>query len=120
MNTLPSGPIYQLSPWRHPFRFAGLSIRRFVIRELRRFHIRDDNNATSPLDGDFDGGEIPHELQHFQRGELVPFKGLMFRVGKVVGGPMPAVILVPVGLTRGTKLRTMRQFRDRARAQKRA
>jgi hypothetical protein len=40
---------------------------------------------------------------------------LTFRVGKVIGGPFPCIILVPTGLTKGTKLRTMRQFRTAAR-----
>lgn len=114
----PTGPIYQVSFWRHPFRLTGLAIRRWTLKRLRAWQVRDDKNQTHPISGDFDGGDIPHELRHFTKGELLPFKGVFFRVGKVVGGPMPAIILVPVGHTKGTKLRTMRAFRERARQAK--
>lgn len=118
--TLPTGPVYVVSFWRHPIRMTGLAIRRWTLRRLRAWQEHDDRMATHPIEGDFDGGTLPPELRHFEKGELVPFKGVFFRVGQVVGGPMPALILVPVGATKGTKLRTMKNFRDRARAMKRA
>lgn len=115
-----NAPVYTVSFWRHPFRLTGLAIRRKVLLALRAWQVRDDKQQTHPVSGDFDGGDVPLELRHFQKGELLPFKGVFFRVGKVVGGPMPAIILVPVGATKGTKLRTMKNFRDRMREAKRA
>jgi len=78
-----------------------------------------DRNATHPDTGDFDGGEVPASLAHFSEGEVLPWKGVTFKVGKVVGGALPCIMLVPIGATHGTKLRTMRRFRDRAREARR-
>lgn len=104
--------IYQLNALRHPFRAIGLALRRFTLRGLRSMQLKDDRNATNPATGDFDGGAIPPEFAHFQVGEVLPWKGHRFKVGKVVGGELPCIILVSAGPTRGTKLRTLKNFRD--------
>lgn len=98
-----SGHIWTINPFLHPLRALGLAIRRRTLRV----------EASQALpDGDFhDENAIPAALQRFERGELLPWKGLTFRVGKVVGGDFPCIILVPVGLTRGSKLQNMRRFR---------
>lgn len=102
------GPIWRINPCRHPWQALAYSIRRWTLRE--------DLHASTADGTDFQGGAIPPELQRYEKGELLPWKGLTFRVGKVVGGDFPCVILVPVGLTRGAKLRRMRVFRDAAAA----
>jgi hypothetical protein len=97
--------IYRDNALRHPFRS--------LARAVRRWTLRNDHNATHPLTGDFDAdGSLPPNLQHFQTGEVLPWKGVRFRVGKVVGGDFPCIILVPAGITHGTKLRTLKNFRD--------
>jgi hypothetical protein len=101
-------PIWTINPFVHPLRALALSIRRWTLRE-------DINSSTA--DGDFDAGAIPPQLQRYEPGELLPWKGLTFRVGKVVGGPQACIILVPVGLTHGSKLQTLRQYRALAREQ---
>lgn len=83
----------------HPVRALRIALRRLLVN-------RDHND---PL---WDGGAIPEPLQRFTVGEVLPWKGLRFKVGKVVGGDFPCVILVPVGATHGAKLRKLRQFRD--------
>jgi hypothetical protein len=87
---------------RHPFRALALAWRRVIL----------NRNYGDPL---WDGGAIPPALQPFTVGERLPWKGVDFRVGKVVGGSVPCIILVPVDRTKGQKLKTMRRFRDVAR-----
>lgn len=106
--------IYTLSVWRHPIRAVSLWLRRTTLAGLRRAQLRDDAAQTSPTTGDFDGGVIAGPLQQFTVGESLPWKGVRFKVGKVVGGPLPCVILVPVDVTHGRKLQTMRAFRQAA------
>lgn len=104
---LPYGAIYNLSVFRHPIRALRMAVRRWTLRE---------ESKMTGADGDFEHpGAIPPELRHFEKGEVLPWKGVMFRVGKVVGGLFPCIILVPTGLTKGAKLTTMREFRDAAR-----
>jgi hypothetical protein len=100
---LPTGPVFLINPLRHPLRALALAIRRWTLRE--------DLHA-SRADGDWDAGAIPPQLQRFEKGEVLPWKGITFRVGKVVGGEFPCLILIPVGLTRGRKLHALRQLRD--------
>ena len=107
--------VYELSFWRHPVRVTNLAVRAAVLRGLRALYLRDDHNATHPISGDFESGEVPKGLQQFEVGEALPWKGVWFKVGKVVGGDLPCVILVPTNITKGTKLRTLRTFRDVAR-----
>lgn len=86
---------------------------RALRRALRRWSLTLDKNATNPASGDFaHDGSLPVNLQHFQVGEVLPWKGVRFKVGKIIGGDFPCVILVPAGVTHGTKLRTLRNFRD--------
>ena len=100
---LPTGAIFTINPFLHPIRALALAVRRWTLRE-------DVNSSTAS--GDFDAGAIPPQLQRFEKGELLPWKGISFRVGKVVGGDFPCVILVPVALTHGRKLQALRRFRD--------
>jgi hypothetical protein len=88
---------------RHPLRALNLACRRLLVNK----------DYGDPL---WDGGAIPAALQQFSVGEALPWKGTMFKVGKVVGGDFPCVILVPVDRTKGAKLNAMRNFRDLARA----
>lgn len=99
---------YENFAFFHPIRALKIAIRRRLIAW--------DKNASHPVTGDFDvDGDLPVALRQFERGELLPWKGVNFRVGKVVGGDFPAIILVPTTPTHGAKLRTMRNFRDAAR-----
>ncbi len=99
--------IFRNNALRHPLRAFTIALRRILMN-------RDHND---PL---WDGGEVPSYLQQFTVGEALPWKGTMFKVGKVVGGNFPCVILVPVDRTKGAKLKTMRNFRDLARAVRKA
>lgn len=85
------------------------------LRALTRFFRRvlTNRDMGDPM---WDGGEIPAALKPFATGESLPWKGVMFKVGKVVGGDFPCVILVPADRTRGAKLQQMRRFRDLSRA----
>lgn len=94
--------IYTNNALLHPLRALRIAFRRVFLNL--------DNK--DPL---WDGGSIPPALQKFQTGELLPWKGVSFRVGKVIGGDFPMVILVPVDRTHGAKLQAMRNFRDLAR-----
>jgi hypothetical protein len=86
----------------HPLRALKLAIRRWTLRaDLRSPQI---------------GGEIPPVLMQFSEGELLAWKGVNFRVGKIAGGDFPALILVPSGITKGAKLRGLRNMRDAGRA----
>lgn len=108
--------VYVDNPILHPFRTLGRKIRAWAAREVRSFNLKGDANASHPVTGDFDGGDIPPVLQKFQAGEFLPWKGVQFRVGKVVWGDFPCVILVPAGVTHGRKLQILRQYRDIQRA----
>lgn len=111
-NTQPT--VYEVVWWRRPLMFTALSVRGFVLRSLRAMHVRHDHAATNPVTGDFDAGDVPEQLRHFAPGEVLPWKGVSFKVGKVCGGEFPCIILVPTSITHGAKLRTMRRFRDLA------
>jgi hypothetical protein len=87
---------------RHPLRALKIAFRRIFLNL--------DNK--DPL---WDGGAVPAPLQKFAVGEILPWKGISFRVGKVIGGDFPMVILIPADRTRGAKLQSMRNFRDLAR-----
>ena len=104
--------VYLDNPILHPLRTLGRKIRAWAAREIRRSQLQRDANASHPITGDFDGGDIPPVLQKFQTGEFLPWKGVRFRVGKVVGGDFPCVILVPAGVTHGRKLQILREYRD--------
>lgn len=84
----------------HPIRAIKMRLRRWL---------QSEDAGADPL---WTGGEIPKYLEPFQVGESLPWKGVQFRVGKVVGGDFPMVILVPVDRTHGHKLRTLRTYRD--------
>lgn len=81
---------------------------RALKRTLRRW-LQSEDAGVDPL---WTGGEIPAYLEGFAVGESLPWKGVRFKVGKVVGGDFPCVILVPVDRTHGHKLRTLRTYRD--------
>jgi hypothetical protein len=84
----------------HPIRAVKLALRRWLIQ-------RDANAALLAKEE-----VLPPALQTFQTGESVPLKGHWFKVLKIHGEPIPAIILVPVGLTKGAKLRGLRNMRD--------
>jgi hypothetical protein len=86
----------------HPLRALTIAMRKVLM----------NRDMADPL---WDGGALPPQLERFTPGEALPWKGVQFKVGKVVGGDFPCVILVPVGLTKGAKLQAMRNFRDVAR-----
>jgi hypothetical protein len=76
------------------------------LRALRRWLLqRDANNPSLP-------SAEQSALMHFTVGESFPIKGVWLKVGKVVGGDVPMLILVPSGRTRGARLRTLRALRD--------
>jgi hypothetical protein len=86
----------------HPIRALKLAMRRAIMRhDLREPALPD---------------ALPPELEPFHVGEVLPWKGVKFRVGKIVGGDFPVLILVPVTATRGAQLRRLRSGRDVGRA----
>lgn len=87
--------------FQHPWRAFGYALRRLVLR----FDARHPELPTT----------LPPELDRFDVGETLPWKGVSFRVGKIIGGEFPMVILVPNGRTRGAKLRRLRNLRDAGR-----
>lgn len=82
----------------HPWRALKIAVRRLTLR------------------ADLRAADLPPSLLPFMVGESIPLKGQWFKVGKVVGGDFPVLILVPSGATRGAKLRGLRNFRDAGRA----
>jgi hypothetical protein len=78
---------------------------------LRRWIIKRDASAAL-LEGH---PKLPPELAAFQVGEILPWKGQQLRVARIGVDPIPAIVLVPVALTRGAKLRVLRDLRDRGR-----
>jgi len=85
-------------------------MRTWLRRLVRRWTLRQDaRDPRVPTD-------LPLALQRVQVGECLPWKGTTFKVGKVIGGDFPCIILVPNGLTRGAKLRGLRNARDTFRA----
>lgn len=84
----------------HPVRALKMALRRWL---------QSEDAGVDPM---WTGGEIPPYLEPFAVGESLPWKGLRFKVGKIVGGDFPCVILVPVDHTHGKKLRRLRGLRD--------
>jgi hypothetical protein len=73
---------------------------------VRRWLLRGDLRSPDlPAD-------IPPALQQFHVGELLPWKGTTLKVGKIVGGDFPALILIPTGRTHGATLKGLRNMRD--------
>lgn len=98
---------FDINPLRHPILALAVVLRRIVL------HL--DQRATNPKTGDFDAPtDLPPALERFQQGELLPWKGVNFRVAKIAGGATPAIVLVPTTPTHGAKLRVMRNFRTYA------
>jgi hypothetical protein len=83
----------------HPIRAVKILLRQAL----------QNQDAGDPL---WDGGKIPPALEPFTVGEFLPWKGTSFKVGKIIGGDFPMLILVPVDRTHGAKLKVMRTFRD--------
>lgn len=76
---------------------------------LRRWTLASDlRNPSVPSD-------LPTYLRQFTVGEVLPWKGVTFRVGKVIAGEVPMVILTAAAPTRGRRLRALRDMRDAAR-----
>lgn len=88
------------NPFLHPIRGMKLAFRRWLIRgDVRAAALEKPE-------------DLPPPLQPFQVGETLPWKGQRFKVAKIVGDPIPMIMLVPVGLTKGAKLRGLRNVRD--------
>lgn len=84
---------------------------RWLRRALRGWLLRyDARHPSAPT-------EIPPSLACFAEGELLPWKGVRLRVVKIVGTPVPCLILVPAGPTHGRKLQVMRNYRDAGRVE---
>lgn len=77
---------------------------------LRRWLSHHDN-----ADPEWTGGPVPAFLEPFAVGESLPWKGISFKIGKIVGGDFPLLILVPVDVTHGAKLKKIRDYRDLSR-----
>jgi hypothetical protein len=92
----------RLNVFAHPIRALQLAVRRWTLAN-------DDLKAQRAQ-------PVPDVFRDFRRGELLPFKGVHLRVAEIVGGAFPAIILVPLGPTRGAKLRALRRTRDHMRA----
>ena len=54
-------------------------------------------------------------LAQCARGEILVFKGTTWRIGDIREQPVPALILVPCGETRASKLRRLKELRRRHR-----
>lgn len=86
----------------HPIRALKIALRKWLLN-------------VDHADPDWSGGDVPAYLEPFTVGEALPWKGVSFRVGKIVGGDFPMVILVAADRTHGAKLKTLRTYRDMAR-----
>jgi len=99
-----------LPPWRYPlFRLRAL-IRRALLS------LAHDTPLTARASDEAwvaRTEDLPPYLVQFQHGELLKWKGVEFRVLKVVGNPSPAIIIVATGATHGklvSKVRELRRF----------
>jgi hypothetical protein len=98
----------RLPPWRYPiFQLKALA-RAFFLRLAREIPL---TKAASDDDWITRTEDLPPALMQFQRGELLKWKGIEFRVLKVVGNPSPALILVPTRVTHGKIVNTYRAVR---------
>ena len=70
-----------------------------VIRYRTRNDLYDDQPDRHPA------------LRQLRVGELLPFKGTQWRIASIREQPIPAVVLVPVGETRASKLHALRKLR---------
>jgi hypothetical protein len=95
--------IYENNALLHPWTAFKLALRRRLVRFVQQ---HDEGWPDLP------SKNLPPMLEQFEVGEVLPWKGVKFKVGKVVGPPFPCVILVPTDLSHGHKLKTMRVFRD--------
>lgn len=86
----------------HPWRALKLAVRRWQMSA-------DLRNPDVP-------GDLPPAFERFAVGETLPWKGTSFKVGKIIGGDFPMIILVPTGMTRGAKIQGLRNMRDLGRA----
>lgn len=84
-----------------------LGMKLWLRRQLTNLDQRDPH---------WDGGTVPPALERFAVGEILPWKGVQFRVGKIIGGDFPMVIIYPAGATHGAKLQRLRGLRDVGRA----
>jgi hypothetical protein len=98
----------RLPPWRYPFFQLKALARAFFLRlagEISLTKTATDEAWVARVE------DLPPALRQFQRGELLPWKGVEFRVLKVVGNPSPAIILVPTKVTHGKIVNTYRAVR---------
>ena len=71
--------------------------------QWRRWRLRNDLYDDKP--------ERHPALVGLQKGELLPFKGTLWRIADVRELPIPAVILVPVCETKASKVRWLKTLR---------
>lgn len=96
---------------RHPWRAFKIAAKRWLLGMAGEIQI-----AKAGSDGELAEDDIPTFLKQFQSAEIIPLKGVTFKVGKVVGGDFPALILVPTGITENRKLTVVRRFRAELKA----
>src|SRR5262252_4390244 len=82
----------------HPIRAVKIALRRWTLAA-------DARDPRLPDD-------VPPALRQFTVGESFPWKGTRFRVGKIIGGDLPCLIILPCGPTHGEKLRGLRRARE--------
>lgn len=80
-------------------------MRRWLLVLWRRWRVRRDLYENKP--------ERHPALSQVTIGEIVPFKGVNWRVADVREQPIPAVIFVPLGETRASKVQHLRELRRR-------
>lgn len=98
--------IYINDALRHPIRAFKIAVRRWLKGMAAEIHtVKMDEH------GEIAENDIPEYLQQFAEKELIPIKGVKFRVGKVVGGDFPCLMLVPTGLTDRRKIDTIKHYR---------
>lgn len=97
-----------LPPWRYPlFRLRAL-VRRALLR------LAHDTPLTKRATDEAwvaRAEDVPPYLAQFQHGELLKWKGVEFRVLKVVGNPSPALIIVATNATHGKLVQKIRETR---------
>lgn len=94
--------------WRYPVFACKALLRRFFLSLAHDIPLtrRGSDEAWAARDE-----ALPSYLSQFTRGELLKWKGVEFRVLKVVGDPSPGLILVPTASTHGQRIAAFRAIR---------
>lgn len=107
----------QLPAWRYPWFYVSAIIRRTLLRLAHDFPL-----SKRASDDDWiarDEPNIPPHLSQYQPNEILKWKGVEFRVLKVIGDPMPSIILVPASSTHGKRVAALRAINRRQQADRR-